>query len=136
VPTSFFGGELLHERDDGFQRRVGAPVDPHPAEIGALGFERLGALARAGRYRSMDEGLQVKEVWVGSGETRRRFVVCRYQEEVRRDQTVASARSASPAAGRAVQPALDPAPPAARGALLRGRARPLRQGGMTAIYWS
>ena len=40
--------------------------------------------------------LQVKEVWVGSGETRRRFVVCRYQEEVRRDQTVASARSASP----------------------------------------
>jgi transposase len=34
----------------------------------------------------VDEGLPVKEVWVGSGETRRRFVVCRNLEEARRDQ--------------------------------------------------
>jgi transposase len=44
------------------------------------------ALARAGRYRVVDETLQVKEVWVGSGETRRRFVVCRNLDEARRDE--------------------------------------------------
>jgi hypothetical protein len=44
------------------------------------------ALARPGRYRVVDESLQVKEVWVGQGETRRRFVVCRNLEEARRDQ--------------------------------------------------
>jgi hypothetical protein len=44
------------------------------------------ALQRPGRYRHVDEGLQVKEVWVGQGETRRRFVVCRNQDEARRDR--------------------------------------------------
>jgi hypothetical protein len=44
------------------------------------------ALARAGRYRQVEVGLEVKEVWVGSGETRRRFVVCRNQDETRRDR--------------------------------------------------
>jgi transposase len=44
------------------------------------------ALQRPGRYRTVDEGLQVKEVWVGEGETRRRFVVCRNQDEARRDK--------------------------------------------------
>jgi transposase len=44
------------------------------------------ALARAGRYRIVDETLQVKEVWVGEGETRRRFVVCRNLQEARRDE--------------------------------------------------
>jgi hypothetical protein len=50
------------------------------------GTANRGALARPGRYRTVDEGLQVKEVWVGEGETRRRFVVCRNLEEARRDQ--------------------------------------------------
>ena len=50
------------------------------------GTANRAALARPGRYRSVDEGLQVKEVWVGSGETRRRFVVCRNQDEARRDK--------------------------------------------------
>lgn len=44
------------------------------------------ALARPGRYRQVDDGLQVKEVWIGEGETRRRFVVCRNQDEARRDK--------------------------------------------------
>jgi len=44
------------------------------------------ALARQGRYRKVEEGLEVKQVWVGAGETRRRFVVCRNQEEARRDR--------------------------------------------------
>jgi len=34
---------------------------------------------------SVKEGLEVKQVWVGEGETRRRFVVCRNLEEARRD---------------------------------------------------
>ena len=44
------------------------------------------ALARQGRYRKVEEGLHVKQVWVGEGETRRRFVVCRNLEEARRDK--------------------------------------------------
>ena len=44
------------------------------------------ALARQGRYRNVEAGLRVKQVWVGEGETRRRFVVCRNLEEARRDK--------------------------------------------------
>jgi Transposase DDE domain len=50
------------------------------------GTANRGALARPGRYRVVDEGLHVKEVWVGEGETRRRFVVCRNLDEARRDE--------------------------------------------------
>jgi transposase len=44
------------------------------------------ALARQGRYRIVEEGLHVKQVWVGEGATRRRFVVCRNLGEARRDK--------------------------------------------------
>jgi hypothetical protein len=50
------------------------------------GTENRLALARQGRYRIVEEGLHVKQVWVGEGETRRRFVVCRNLEEARRDK--------------------------------------------------
>jgi len=50
------------------------------------GTANRAALARQGRYRIVEEGLHVKEVWVGEGETRRRFVVCRNLEEARRDK--------------------------------------------------
>jgi Transposase DDE domain len=50
------------------------------------GSENRAALARQGRYRKVEEGLHVKQVWVGDGETRRRFVVCRNLEEARRDK--------------------------------------------------
>ena len=50
------------------------------------GTPNRAALARPGRYRIVDEGLQVKEVWVGQGAKRRRFVVCRNLDEARRDQ--------------------------------------------------
>jgi transposase len=50
------------------------------------GSENRVALARQGRYRVVEEGLEVKQVWVGEGETRRRFVVCRNLEEARRDR--------------------------------------------------
>jgi transposase len=50
------------------------------------GTENRAALARAGRYQRVEEGLEVKQVWVGDGETRRRFVVCRNLEEARRDE--------------------------------------------------
>ncbi len=38
-------------------------------------------LARPGRYREVADNLQVKEVWVGTGERRRRYVVCLNPEE-------------------------------------------------------
>jgi hypothetical protein len=44
------------------------------------------ALARPGRYCVVEETLQVKEVWVGKGAKRRRFVVCRNLDEARRDE--------------------------------------------------
>jgi transposase len=50
------------------------------------GRANLEALARPGRYRHVRDNLEVKEVWVGEGETRRRFVVCRNLHEAARDQ--------------------------------------------------
>jgi Transposase DDE domain len=50
------------------------------------GTANRAALARQGRYRVVEEGLHVKQVWVGEGETRRRFVVARNLEEARRDK--------------------------------------------------
>lgn len=47
--------------------------------------DNLDALSRPGRYAKVKDNLQVKEVWVGNGEERRRFVVCRNPEEARRD---------------------------------------------------
>jgi hypothetical protein len=38
-------------------------------------------LARPGRYREVADNLQVKEVWVGTGERCRRYVVCLNPEE-------------------------------------------------------
>lgn len=49
------------------------------------GTENLEALHRPGRYRRVAGNLEVKEVWVGQGTARRRFVVCRNPEEARRD---------------------------------------------------
>jgi Transposase DDE domain len=49
------------------------------------GRANLEALARPGRYRQVRDNLEVKEVWVGDGETRRRFVVCRNLHEAQRD---------------------------------------------------
>jgi transposase len=49
------------------------------------GHANLEALARPGRYRRIRDNLEVKEVWVGEGETRRRFVVCRNPHEAARD---------------------------------------------------
>jgi hypothetical protein len=50
------------------------------------GTENRVALARQGRYRELEQGLEVKQVWVGEGEARRRFVVCRNLDEAHRDK--------------------------------------------------
>ncbi len=50
------------------------------------GTDNRAALARPGRYQKVEDGLEVKQVGVGEGETRRRFVVCRNQDEARRDR--------------------------------------------------
>jgi hypothetical protein len=43
-------------------------------------------LTRPGRYRNVADNLQVKEVWVGTGERRRRYVVCFNPEEAERQR--------------------------------------------------
>lgn len=45
-------------------------------------------LGRAGRYQRVDANLQVKEVWIGDGERRQRYVVCRNELEVRRQKAI------------------------------------------------
>lgn len=41
----------------------------------------LAAVSRPGRYQTLEDGLEVKEVWVGEGAERRRFVVARNRAE-------------------------------------------------------
>jgi transposase len=43
-------------------------------------------LSRPGRYRDVATNLRVKEVWVGEGERRRRYVVCHNPDEAEREQ--------------------------------------------------
>ncbi len=50
------------------------------------GTENGAALARPGRYQTVAENLQVKQVWVGDGVGRRRFVVCRNLAEAEHDR--------------------------------------------------
>jgi transposase len=50
------------------------------------GTDNLTALSRPGRYANVAENLEVKEVWLGEGNARRRFVICRNLAEARRDE--------------------------------------------------
>lgn len=43
-------------------------------------------LTRPGRYKQVADNLQVKEVWVGEGERRRRYVLCLNPQEVERQR--------------------------------------------------
>ena len=43
-------------------------------------------LKRPGRYRQIADNLQVKEIWVGEGERRRRYVLCLNPEEAERQR--------------------------------------------------
>jgi len=56
------------------------------AEKLRAGADNLTALARPGRYAVVADNLHVKEVWVGEGTTRRRFIVCRNLAEAERDR--------------------------------------------------
>src|SRR5262249_20144333 len=47
---------------------------------------QLDVLTRAGRHRDVADNLRVKEVYVGTGERRRRDVVCHNPEEAAREQ--------------------------------------------------
>ena len=45
------------------------------------------ALARPGRYRTVRDNLRVKQVHLGEGDARKRFVVCHNPHEAQRDRT-------------------------------------------------
>jgi transposase len=47
---------------------------------------QLEVLTRAGRYRDVADNLRVKEVYVGTGERRRRYVVCHNPAEAAREE--------------------------------------------------
>jgi transposase len=47
---------------------------------------QLDVLTRAGRYRDVADNLRVKEVYVGTGERRRRYVVCHNPAEAAREE--------------------------------------------------
>ncbi len=44
-------------------------------------------LTRPGRYKPVGDNLQVKEVWVGDGERRKRYVLCLNPQEAERERT-------------------------------------------------
>jgi len=50
------------------------------------GSDNLAALSRPGRYARVADNLEVKEIWLGEGNARRRFVICRNLAEARRDE--------------------------------------------------
>jgi len=54
--------------------------------IGKLKEVQEEVLARPGRFRVIHDTLEVKEVVVGTGERRRRYIVCRNQEEAKRQR--------------------------------------------------
>ena len=43
-------------------------------------------LTRPGRYKQVADNLQVKEVWVGDGERRKRYVLCLNPQEAERER--------------------------------------------------
>ena len=68
-------------------RTVGAPrrlTNASPLRRGDALTEQV--LSRAGRYRTVNERLQIKEVVIGDGERRLRYVVCFNPEEAARQQ--------------------------------------------------
>ena len=69
----------------GYLQRAGGQV--LFAEKLRSGTDNHAALSRQGRYQRVADNLQVKQVWVGDGHARRRFVVCRNLSEAERDQT-------------------------------------------------
>jgi hypothetical protein len=46
----------------------------------------LEVLSRPGRYKQVADNLQVKEVWVGDGERRKRYVLCLNPQEAERER--------------------------------------------------
>ncbi len=54
--------------------------------LGKLKEVQEEVLARPGRFRVVNETLEVKEVVVGTGERRRRYIVCRNQQEAERQR--------------------------------------------------
>ena len=54
--------------------------------LGKLEEVQEEVLARPGRFRRIHETLEVKEVVVGTGERRRRYIVCRNQQEAERQR--------------------------------------------------
>jgi transposase len=46
----------------------------------------LAVLTRPGRYKQVADNLQVKEVWVGDGERRKRYVLCLNPQEAERER--------------------------------------------------
>src|SRR5580704_4610679 len=48
----------------------------------------LEVLTRPGRYKQVADNLQVKEVWVGDGERRRRYILCLNPQEAERERAL------------------------------------------------
>ena len=78
-------------------------------------------LTRPGRYRQVRDALQVKEVWVGEGERRKRYVLCLNPEEAARQQQHRAQVLAELAAELALLAAREEDHPKAACALLASR---------------
>ncbi len=52
-------------------------------------------LTRQGRYKQVADNLQVKEVWVGDGEQRKRYILCLNPQEAERERQRRAQRGAN-----------------------------------------
>jgi hypothetical protein len=78
--AGMYSAENLVELSRGLGRYVLAVPMRRVQEVAAA------VMTRPGRYRQVADNLQVKEVWVGEGERRKRYVLCLNPEEAERQR--------------------------------------------------
>ena len=67
-------------------RRAGADATSCACRCIVAGEVDTKVVSRPGRYHPVTDTLQAKEVWVGDGERRRRYVVCYHPKEADRQR--------------------------------------------------
>jgi transposase len=80
VDRGFVSEENLHEMTRGGDHYIaGVKMRQGSPEVEA-------ALSRAGRFKTIRDNIEVKEIWVGAGEKRTRYVLARNPKEAERDR--------------------------------------------------
>ena len=82
----FVGDSAMNSEDNRRQLSLGGGKYLLASRMRAGDEVSKEVLTRPGRYKSVADNLRVKEVWVGAGERRRRYVVCHNPKEEQRQR--------------------------------------------------